>query len=482
MSVCMHAMNRTWQVKQTLRHNVMACANHELILVDFGSTDGLDEWVRAEFAEDIKAKRLVYFRTPTPTRFHASKSKNLAHHLGSGDILLNCDGDNFVTEGDLDRIAEVFEKEPESIVQNFTGDFLDGTYGRLALTRKNFDRLGGYDEGLLPIAAQDYDLLLRGLQIGLRAVRISIVERVPVLNTLSDKVPEGSSLDWVAIDKINREYSFNRQKILGPVRENQSPAWHGFLNLDSKKTRIEQPPTQTAKVTEFAKYPAKIPGDFIDAFTRLKARRGSDYSTLPNDLLSALHRAWGSSCTLSIANLAAMCEGARSSNGPLLVCGSGLASLVLAGTSAKRIVALEPDPIWHRDMEFLRRILGLGNLQIVLAPAKTQKDLGWYDYQPSAEDKFSMVVYDRASGPDRETVSGLASEIGTLLPPDFMIFVDNAERQSEMQAIAGWTKVFGNLQVSISKGADRKKVALVSKSKVAASAKPDGVQAQSDKA
>ncbi len=150
MSLCMHAMNRTWQVKQTLRHNVMACVKHELILVDFGSTDGLDEWVRAEFAEDIKAKRLVCFRTPTPTRFHASKSKNLPHHLGSGDNPLNCDRDNFVTEGDLDRIAEVFEKEPESIVQNFTGDFLDGTYGRLALTRKNFDRLGGYDEGDLP--------------------------------------------------------------------------------------------------------------------------------------------------------------------------------------------------------------------------------------------------------------------------------------------------------------------------------------------
>ena len=478
----MHAMNRTWQVKQTLRHNVLACVNHELILVDFGSTDGLDEWVRAEFAEDIKAKRLIYFRTASPLRFHASKSKNLAHRLGSGDILLNCDGDNYVTEGDLDRIAKVFEKEPESIVQNFTGDLADGSYGRIALSRKNFDRLGGYDEGLLPIAAQDYDLLLRGMQIGLHTVRVTVVDKSPVLNTTSDKVPEGSRVDWGSINNINLNYCLNRQKIIGPVRETQSPAWHGFLNLDSKKTRVEQPATQSAKVSDFANYPAKYPSDFMQVFNGLRVHMQSGPSPTPKELLTALRRAWGNTCHLSTDNLASLIEEARRSKGPLLVCGSGLAALVLAATGAKRIIALEPDANWHRDMVFMSRVLGIGNLQLVLAPVKAAKGQGWYDFQPPTQEQFAVVVYDRASHPSSDTLTGLAAEIGTQLTPDFMVFVDNAERQAEMQAIAKWTNVFGDLQVTISKGADTKKVALVSKSKAAASAKPAGAKPAGAKA
>ncbi|WP_300044374.1 glycosyltransferase family A protein [Ramlibacter sp.] len=466
VSVCMHAMNRTWQVKQTLRHNVMACVNHELILVDFGSTDGLDEWVRSEFTEDIRAKRLVYFRTPTPTRFHASKSKNLAHHLGSGDILLNCDGDNFVTEADLDRIVKVFAKEPNSIVQNFSGDLTDGTYGRIALTRKNFNQMGGYDEGLLPIAAQDYDLLLRGLQIGLRTVRISAVDKKPVLNTVSDKVPAGSKMDWGAINNINSSYCINRQKVIGPVRETQSPAWHGFLNLDAKKVIVEQPAARAAKVSDFANYPAKYPSDFMGVFNRLRAHMGANHSTPPKDLLNTLHRAWGNTCNLSVGNLAQISEAALRSGNPVLFCGSGLGALALAATGAKRIIALEPNRIWLRDMEFLRRFLGLQTLQIVLAPVKTDPGKSWYDFRlPSNfKEKISTVVYDRASGANDDTVSGLAAGLGPLLSPDFKIFIDNAERDSEKQAISQWAHVLGDLNVKIFKGDGAKRVALVSKS------------------
>jgi hypothetical protein len=200
----------------------------------------------------------------------------------------------------------------------------------------------------------------------------------------------------------------------------------------------------------------------MHVFNSLKSRMQSGSSSSPEDLLTTLYGAWGNACNLSVKNLAQISEEARRSNNPILVCGSGLAALVLAASGAKRIIALEPDPLWHRDMEFLRRFLGLGNLQIVLAPSKTEQGKGWYDFRPSNKDKFSAVVYDRASGSDRDTLSGLAAGIGAMLAPGFKIFIDKAERDSEKQAISHWANILGSLSVNIAKGEGKKTVAIVS--------------------
>jgi hypothetical protein len=58
LSFCITCKNRFYQIIQTLKKNLEDNRLHsdwiEFILIDFGSTDGLHDWVMNNFMEDIK--------------------------------------------------------------------------------------------------------------------------------------------------------------------------------------------------------------------------------------------------------------------------------------------------------------------------------------------------------------------------------------------------------------------------------------------
>jgi hypothetical protein len=56
------------------------------------------------------------------------------------------------------------------VVHQFRGDPLDGSYGRIAVKKRYFDRIGGYDESFDPMIYQDDDLIERLSSIGLKYV------------------------------------------------------------------------------------------------------------------------------------------------------------------------------------------------------------------------------------------------------------------------------------------------------------------------
>ncbi|MEU5050198.1 galactosyltransferase-related protein [Streptomyces sp. NPDC021096] len=73
----------------------------------------------------------------------------------------------------------------------------NGSYGRIGLPRAAFDKLGGYDENLLPMGCQDSDLLDRARAHGMRVVRVPQQVPFAIRNTDDEKVKyTGSSLSW----------------------------------------------------------------------------------------------------------------------------------------------------------------------------------------------------------------------------------------------------------------------------------------------
>ncbi len=172
LSFCTTCKNRLWQLRQTLPVNLYAIGfdgEAELVLVNYNSQDGLDGWLR-QFQPEIDAGRLRYFHESTQTHYHASKAKNLAHFGATGDYLINLDADNFIGDT-IETLRSLWEEGPDSLIHGFCGNYADGTYGRIGLSRESFRRLGGYDEDMMPMAHQDRDLISRARASGMPIVK-----------------------------------------------------------------------------------------------------------------------------------------------------------------------------------------------------------------------------------------------------------------------------------------------------------------------
>lgn len=87
------------QIQQTLPQNIADNMEDkdkvELVLVDFGSQDGLQEWIADNFEKEIEEGFLKYYYTEELPYWHASIAKNTAHYLASHDIVVNLDCDNY---------------------------------------------------------------------------------------------------------------------------------------------------------------------------------------------------------------------------------------------------------------------------------------------------------------------------------------------------------------------------------------------------
>jgi hypothetical protein len=185
-------MNRRWQLERTLPHNldVLRGTGHFLAVVDFGSIDEVADLLES-FVADRKSGTLVCFGTSEPTHFEASQAKNTAHRLAlrrAPTVLFNLDADNFVTPETLSLVEEVFADGPEPVLHNLWPNGYDGSFGRIALLARTWQRLGGYDETLGPIAWQDIDLLYRCRAMGLVYRQDERGLRPPVPNDLAEKM------------------------------------------------------------------------------------------------------------------------------------------------------------------------------------------------------------------------------------------------------------------------------------------------------
>ncbi|MFC7523368.1 glycosyltransferase family A protein [Parapedobacter sp. GCM10030251] len=211
ISLCITCMNRLYQLEKTLLQNIhdnIDYPNLEICLVNYNSTDNLDSFIREKFKSYIDKGILRYIHTTEPKTFHASKAKNLAHYFSTGDVVCNVDGDNFTGKDFAFYLNYLFNTIGEDCIVQFKRDPLWGTVGRIALSRKNFLKLGGYSEDFYPTGFQDYELRERAVRSGLTYKKVQIDNFLNYIsNSRDEKIKNlgGNGKDWDYYDQENRK-------------------------------------------------------------------------------------------------------------------------------------------------------------------------------------------------------------------------------------------------------------------------------------
>ncbi|MGB4774939.1 MAG: glycosyltransferase family A protein [Daejeonella sp.] len=177
VSFCTTCMNRLQHLSKTLISNIndnTGYENLEFILLDYNSSDGLEEFINKEFDLYIKTGRLIYYRTTEPEFYNMSHSRNLAFKLSSGDIICNIDADNFTGKGFAEYVNAIFN-ENNNIFLSTHDDKLSlkkDVLGRICVKKKDFFTVGGYDEAMQHYGFDDYDFANRLIMSGVAKQQI----------------------------------------------------------------------------------------------------------------------------------------------------------------------------------------------------------------------------------------------------------------------------------------------------------------------
>ncbi|GHT29266.1 hypothetical protein FACS189432_08310 [Bacteroidia bacterium] len=214
LSFCITCKNRFYQVSRTLPKNLddnrMYKQFVEFILIDFGSADGLFDWIRKNHAQDIKDGYLKYYYTDSLPYWHVSIAKNTAHSLASHEILVNLDCDNYTGHNGGKFVIQRFIKYGDAVfIHQFSKKHADGSYGRICVLKKHFMQIRGYDENFEPMGHEDSDLMKRLTKLGLCRLNIPNPNyNKAIANSKEESIRNTcSKLSWEEMDEINIEKS-----------------------------------------------------------------------------------------------------------------------------------------------------------------------------------------------------------------------------------------------------------------------------------
>lgn len=168
-------MNRVHHLAKTLPVNLKDNRKNAtcFVVLDYGSNDGLANFIRENFENELLSGKLRYHRVEA-SFFERSRSRNIAARYCVGDVICNIDADNY-TGKDFDAfLAHHFMTDSKIFVSalGHANHSID-TYGKIALRKDDFFIAGGYDESFKGYGYEDYDLVVRLQRQGLRKVMIS---------------------------------------------------------------------------------------------------------------------------------------------------------------------------------------------------------------------------------------------------------------------------------------------------------------------
>ena len=172
ISFCITCMNRFKQISKTLPKNLKDNIKNkdivEFILVDFDSKDGLQKWIFENFRDEIKSGYLKYYFSDELIQWHAPIAKNTSTMLANGKYIVNLDCDNYTGVNGGKWVLDKFEKFGDNILLHQSlGIYKSGTMGRISMTKKNFVKLGGYNQQFFPMSHLDGDIVDRSKKIGM---------------------------------------------------------------------------------------------------------------------------------------------------------------------------------------------------------------------------------------------------------------------------------------------------------------------------
>ena len=172
----------------------------------------------------------------------------------------------------------------------------------------------------------------------------------------------------------------------------------------------------------------------------VEVQHGQDLS---HELLSELIQGWGNSWSAQTEYLDACLREARTTNGPILECGSGLSTLLIgavAQSRGTRMWSLEHEPKWAEVIQRYLHKYRIYSVTVALAPMRSYGDFDWYAL-PSLQTlpgKISMVICDGPPGGTRGGRYGLVPVMMDKMRPDCVLLLDDGAREQERQIAARW--------------------------------------------
>ena len=142
---------------------------------------------------------------------------------------------------------------------------------------------------------------------------------------------------------------------------------------------------------------------------------------------------------------------------PVLECGSGLTTILLAALAGRRGVrvrTLEHDTAWLARVRAALAAAGLDRfVELVHAPLRSYGDFSWYEVSFGEAERYSLVVCDGPPGDTPGGRFGLVPVLGDHLAADATILLDDADRSEERTAMARWATGWG-LRASVRSSAE----------------------------
>lgn len=167
VSFVTRCMNRLEHIKQTYLFNIDIAAqsglDFEFVLLDWSSTDGLQEWIKSNLSNYIKKDIVKVITVKDQNIFHRSKTLNILGKSSEGELICNLDADNYLCLNFLSHIPKVFNKNPNSIIhcRGRPKRGWRGIFGRIVYRKDCFLTIRGYDESMTGYGEEDMDFLNR---------------------------------------------------------------------------------------------------------------------------------------------------------------------------------------------------------------------------------------------------------------------------------------------------------------------------------
>ncbi|MFV0445600.1 MAG: glycosyltransferase family 2 protein [Planctomycetaceae bacterium] len=160
VSFCTTCMNRLDHLRETLPVNLDVLRRHgpsaELVVLDYGSTDGMREWIEQTQRPAIDAGLLAVYHVSEPRWYHSAHAKNVAHRLSRYGVVCNLDADNFLSSDYVAFLTRTFADGGPHVTYGTRS-----SCGRVAIRARDFESLGGYDESFEGWGTDDVDLVRR---------------------------------------------------------------------------------------------------------------------------------------------------------------------------------------------------------------------------------------------------------------------------------------------------------------------------------
>lgn len=154
---------------------------------------------------------------------------------------------------------------------------------------------------------------------------------------------------------------------------------------------------------------------------------------------------WGNTTfSADFVYLKLLLERAVESQEPVLECGSGVSSLllaVIAGRQGVDVHSLENDAGWARRVRAVLRRYGLPG-HVHDTPIRSYGEFDWYDVPATLPDRFGLVACD---GPHHRTKGGRYGLLPVMRQSlaGARILLDDAQRPGEQSVLERWRQEFG---------------------------------------